>query len=56
MHIESQTTAVQSRVAGWYIFIPKITPWVYFGGAACFDWNKKMWQTLECGTTVLELY
>jgi hypothetical protein len=36
------------RVARWYIFKPKITIWVYFGGA----WNGKVWYSL---TKVLNL-
>jgi hypothetical protein len=30
------------RVARWFIFIPKITIWVYFGG----HWNGKCWYIL----------
>jgi hypothetical protein len=28
-----------TRVSRWFIFIPKISIWVYFGG----PWNGKCW-------------
>jgi hypothetical protein len=33
---------LQTRVAGWCIFKPKIQIWVNFGGS----WNKRCWYIL----------
>jgi hypothetical protein len=34
---------VTARVARWYIFKPKISIWVNFGGY----WNERFWRVLE---------
>jgi hypothetical protein len=34
--------SLQTRVARWFIFKPKIQIWIYFGG----PWNVKCWYIL----------
>jgi hypothetical protein len=37
-----RATAIYTRDARWFIFMPKIPIWVYFGGS----WNGKCWYIL----------
>jgi hypothetical protein len=39
--LELSLSCVGSRVARWYIFRPKITIWVNYGG----PWNRNSWNS-----------